>query len=112
MAENKIINEVPISMSELKDELTKIKKRDKELNFRAGKTEEYINQVITPKKADELYKAIEKLDVPRLKEQYIKKIVDIVPRTVKDLKIVLQGYTLTINNENAKKIVDVINKTA
>lgn len=97
-------------MTELKKELEKVKKRDKELNFRATKTEEYLNQVINDKNADQLFDKIVKLNIPRLREQHIKKIIDILPTTVKDLKVVLQGYTLTINNENAKKVVDTLNK--
>jgi DNA-directed RNA polymerase subunit F len=110
MAEKNIISETPITMCELKKELERIKKRDKELNFRAAKTEEYLQQITIFKKADELYEKLVKLNIPRLKEQHIKKIIDILPTTVKDVKVVLQGYTLTVNNENAKKIVDAINK--
>ena len=111
MAENNIIDETPISMYELKKELEKIKKRDKELNFRATKTEEYLQQIISFKKSDELYEKLSKLKVPRLKEQHIKKITEILPTTLDDLKVVLQGYTLTVNNENSKKIVDAVNSS-
>ncbi|MBL7054323.1 hypothetical protein ISS05_01030 [Candidatus Woesearchaeota archaeon] len=110
MTEKNIITETPISMYDLKEELAKIKKRDKELNFRAAKTEEYLQQVMSFKKAGELYDKLTKLDIPRLREQHIKKIIDLLPKTVKDLKVILQGYTLTINNENAKKITDAVNK--
>ena len=51
-----IIEEVPLNMAQVKDELASIKKRDKELNFRATKTEEYLQQVVETKKADELLK--------------------------------------------------------
>lgn len=105
-----VISETPISMHELKKVLGKIKKRDKELNFRAAKTEEFLNQIASFKKSDELSKKLAKLKIPRLKDQHIEKIADILPTTIKDLKLVLQGYTLTINNENAKKIVEVVNK--
>ena len=110
MATFKIIAENPISMYELKAELEKIKKRDKELNFRAVKTEEYLNQVASFKKASDLYEKLAKLNIPRLKESHIKKIVDIMPKTVNDLKAVLQGYTISINNENMKKMIDAINQ--
>jgi len=43
------ISEKPISISELKQELEKIKKRDKELNFRAARTEEYLQHFSTLK---------------------------------------------------------------
>ncbi len=110
MADAKILNEVPISMKELKDELVKIKKRDKELNFRANKTEEYLNQFTTLKKEKELEEELTKLDIPRIKDQHIKKIVDVLPCSVEELKTLIQGYPISVNAENLKKIVDVVKK--
>ncbi|MBD3310639.1 hypothetical protein GF351_05460 [Candidatus Woesearchaeota archaeon] len=105
-----ILSETSIPMAELKDELASIKKRDEELNFRASKTEEYLNQFVEldAKKAKELYDKIDKLKVPRLKEQHINKVIDLLPTTVDSLKVLLQGYTLTVNSENMKKIVAVV----
>ncbi len=110
MVKPEIISENPITLTELKQEIDKIKKRDKELNFRVGKTEEYLSHFVTLNKAkqDELIKKLEKLNVPRLKDIHITKIVDIIPKTVDELKIILQGYTITVNNDNIKKIVDVV----
>lgn len=110
MAEANVLSETPISMGDLKEELIKIKKRDKELNFRANKTEEYLNQFVASKKEKELVEALTKLNVPRLKEQHMKKIADLLPRTIDDLKVILQGYPISINNENLKKIADTVNK--
>ena len=106
---NEILNEIPVSMAQLKEELERIKKRDKELNFRAAKTEDYLNQVVSIKNSEELFKKLNALNVPRLKEQHVHKIIDVLPTTVDDLKVVLQGYTLTVNNANLKKIVETIN---
>ena len=105
-----IISEKPLGMGDLKKELEKIKKRDKELNFRAARTEEYLQHFTILKNLEELSKKIEALKVPRLKEQHIIKIMDILPETVDELKVILQGYTITVNNENLKKIVDTVNK--
>ena len=105
-----IISEKPISISELKVELEKIKKRDKELNFRAARTEEYLQHFTTLKNPEGLYKKIEDLKVPRLREQHIIKIIEIVPKTIEELKTILQGYTITVNNDNLKKIVETVNK--
>lgn len=104
-----ILEEKPITMTELKEELEKIKKK-KELNFRANKTQEYLSQFskYDYNKAKELIDKINKLNIPRLKEEYIVKIVDILPTTLDDLKALLQGYTVTIKNENMKKIVEVV----
>jgi len=112
MSNEEIVIETPITMVEMRSELEKIQKREKEFNLRALKTFEHINQFLEldEKKSQEIYVKIEKLNIPRLKEQHIKKIIDLMPKTVEDLKVVLQGYTLTVNNENMKKIVDVIRK--
>jgi DNA-directed RNA polymerase subunit F len=105
---NEILEEVPMSMAQLKEELDKVKKRDKELNFRAAKTDEYLSQVISIKSSEELFKKLTALNVPRLKEQHIYKIMDVLPTTVDGLKVILQGYTLTVNNANLKKIADAV----
>ncbi len=107
-----ILEENPIPMYEVKSELSKIKKRDGELNFRGQKTEEYLNVFVKlgPKKGKELVDEINTLGIPRLKEEHIYKIVDIMPKDVEGLKLVLHGYTLSVSKENMKKIVDVLKK--
>ncbi len=109
MADSEIISEKAIDMNELRVELEKIKKRDKELNFRALRTEEYLQHFATLKNSGELYKKIEALKIPRLKDQHIVKIIDLMPKTADELKVVLQSYPLTVNNENMKKISEVVN---
>jgi len=104
-----ILSESPINANQLKEELAKINKRDKELNFRAAKTEEHLEHIGTNKNAGLLFDKINKLNISRLREQHIHKIIDIMPATVKDLKVVMQGYTISLNNENMKKIVDALN---
>ena len=108
MGDMQIISEAPIDMYQLKKELEKIKKRDNELNFRANRTEEYLNQIAGIKNADDLFDKLMKLNIPRLKEQHIHKLIDVLPATLNELKVVLQSYTITINNDSMKKIVDTI----
>lgn len=110
MADVQIISETPINMYQLKNELEKIRKRDSELNFRANRTDEYLQQVATVKGSEELFEKLMKLNIPRLREQHVHKIIDIAPTTLNELKTLLQGYTITINNESMKKIVDAISE--
>ena len=110
MADVKILSEKAIDISELKRELEKIKKRDKELNFRATKTEEYLQHFAVLKNSEELFKRIEGLKIPRLKEQHIAKIIDVLPKNAEDLKSVLKAYPITVNSDNLKKIGDTVNK--
>ncbi|MBU0535994.1 MAG: hypothetical protein KKE20_03450 [Nanoarchaeota archaeon] len=106
----KTISETPITMAELKEELKKIRSRDSELNFRAQKTEDYLNLFVglSQAQAKELYGKIEKLNIPRFKPEHISKIVDILPSSVEEAKIVLSAYPITITNDNLKKIVDIV----
>tara|TARA_Y100000310_G_C20690549_1_gene821910 strand:- start:3892 stop:4221 length:330 start_codon:yes stop_codon:yes gene_type:complete len=108
MSTFEIIEERPIDLTELKSELDAIKKRDKELGFRSNRTKEYLEQIGVEGDNKALIKKIEDLGVPRLKDLHIVKIVDNKPETVEDLKMVLQGYPLTVNADNLKKIVEAI----
>ncbi len=110
MTKPKVLSEEPMSIPEVKAALGKIKERDKELTFRGNKTEDYVNQFssLPEKKASELAAKIEGLKIPRLKDIHVKKIVDIMPKTAKEVKVVLQGYTITVKQEHLKKIADVV----
>ena len=110
MVKPEIIKETPIAMAELKGEIEKIKKKTEKLKFRAEKTEEYFNQFasIDEKKSLELKEKLAKMGIPRLKEEHIIKIVDLMPVSVEELKSILHAYTVTITNDNMKKIVDAV----
>ena len=108
MPDIKILSETPMNIYQLAEEMKAIRKRDKELNFRANKTEEYLQSSAELKDADTLYKKIAALDIPRLREQHIHKIVELLPATGQDMKVVLQGYTLNISQENMKKIAALV----
>jgi len=105
-----IITESPTNGSELKQYLEKIQEKDKELSFRAQRALEHLQSITTlgPKKAKELEQALTKLSVPRMKEQHVNKIIDVLPATTDDVKTALQGYALTVTNDNCKKIADTV----
>ena len=99
-------------MSELKDKLEEIKKRDKELTFRGQKVDDYLKKVSRFKKYKEIQKELEKLDIPRLKEHHIVKIIDVLPKDLDSLRTMLVGENLTLKQEDLTKIVDVVKKYA
>jgi DNA-directed RNA polymerase subunit F len=105
-----IVGKEPMSLSELKIELANIQKRDGEPSFRAGKTIEYINHFkpLTKTASKEFSKKLNDLEIPRLKEEHIVKIIDLLPQTADEVKVILQGYALTVTKENMTKIVDVV----
>ncbi len=106
----KVIEQASISASDLHEELKRIKKRDEELGFRAQKTVDYLESlnVVNEKKAKEMLEKLMALDVPRLREQHYHKVIDLMPKSDKDVKVALQGYNVTVTQENCKKIADVV----
>jgi DNA-directed RNA polymerase subunit F len=114
MVKPEILDEQPINMAQLKQEIETIKKRDKELSFRSNKTDEYLKQFVTlpSKKTQELKSKLEGLKITRLKPEFIVKIIDTMPATVDELKTLLQGYVVTINQADMQKIIKTVNEFA
>ena len=110
MSSLKIIEEVPVTLVHLKEDLQRIKKRDEELNFRANKTEEYLNTFSTmkPSDAEELFSKLRELGLPRVRDDHLVKLIDLLPLNVEELKTVMSAYSVTISTDNAKKIVDLV----
>jgi DNA-directed RNA polymerase subunit F len=110
MPEIKIIEEKPISMAELKEELKEIKKRDSELSFRTAKVAEQVDllKILKPKDAEEMFEKIQKLNIPRLKDAQIYKIIDLLPTNMIELKNLVQSYSLSVTNDNLDKILEIV----
>jgi len=110
MSRPELIEKIPISLTELKQELEIIQKRDEELSFRSGKSLEYANSFVTLSKTahNDLKKKIEKLEIPRFKEDHVCKVIDLLPQSVAELDVILQGYTLTVSKENKAKIIKTV----
>ncbi|HLC73336.1 MAG TPA: hypothetical protein VJH20_01740, partial [Candidatus Nanoarchaeia archaeon] len=98
MSEITIINEKPVTIYEVRDKLGEIKKRDKELSFRAKKTEEFVNNVVLlkEKKARELMEELEKLSIEKLKPRHLVKIVDVLPKDMDSLKILFTNEPIAL----------------
>ncbi|HLC32510.1 MAG TPA: hypothetical protein VJJ82_01670 [Candidatus Nanoarchaeia archaeon] len=108
----KILSQTPTNASVLHAELVRIKERDKELGFRAQKALDYMQGIgpIDAKKAEQLLEKLLKLEVPRLRDLHFHKIIDLLPSNAKDVKTVLQGYNVTVSQENCKKIADTVSE--
>lgn len=108
MVHPELVTQHPITMAELKAGLAEIKERDKELGERSAKTEEYLSQFVEmqEKPAMELKKKLEELKIMRLKPEIIIKIIDFLPATAEDLKLILQEVALT--QEDVRKIIEAV----
>ena len=110
MSKPEILSKNPITIAELKHALKTIKKRDEELTFRGNKTEEYANQVcsLTRKQSKDLKAKLVELEIPRLKEEHITKVIDVLPKSAAELKVILQGYTVVVSSQNLTKIMEAL----
>ena len=108
-----VVEKHAVPMAQVKAELAVIKERDGELSFRAGKVEEYMNEFVRIKEgeAKELLDKVMALNVPRLKDVHAAKIVDLLPRTVEEVKLLLQGYTITVSKEHMEAIAKAVSES-
>lgn len=114
MPNPQFIEEAPLTLVEVKETLEKIEKSNPELNYRANKTKEYLNTFveISKEKKEELAKKLLALKLVRLKEAQIAKIIDLLPKTTEELKVILQAYPLTLPKTDQESIVSLVKETA
>ncbi len=103
-----LVEEKPLSLFEMKGKLEQIKKRDKELDARAQKTGEYLHRFVDEKKGIDIAKKLEGLNISRLRDRHIKKIIDLMPNDMDSLKMLYSGENLTLKQEDLDKIISVI----
>ncbi len=114
MTAAEVIKSTPMTLAEVKSELEQIQKRDGELTFRGNKTFEHVGQCtsISAKKAKELREKLAALDVARLKDVHIAKLIDVMPGSIEEVRTILQGYTIQLKEDVVKKIVETIKEFA
>ena len=110
MAEIEILQETPLTMRELQEKLSEVKKRDKDLSFRGKKTLEYLAVFTEKKQKEDLKKAIVDLGIPRLKDRHMVKIADVNPKDIESLKTLIVGENLTLKQEDLKRILECLTK--
>ena len=110
MAEIEIIEELPLSLPEVKEILENIEKRNKELSPKSKKVLDYISKVsnIKTKEFNEIKKKLHEVGIERLKERHIAKIIDIMPKDLESLKTIFVGENLSLKQEDLKKVLECL----
>ncbi len=105
-----ILDEKPLAMAEVRHRLDEVRKRDKELNFRANKLSEYMETFssLDVKKAREIEARINELGIARLKDKHIAKIIDLMPANMDALRAVFAGENVTLKQEDLQKILEAL----
>ncbi|MBT4651542.1 hypothetical protein HOC13_03390 [Candidatus Woesearchaeota archaeon] len=110
MVNPQFIEETPLTLSEIKEELTKVLKVDEELNYRSNRLKEFLeNFPPLPKgKREQLHKKLIDLNIIRLKDTYTVKIIDFLPKDVEELKVILQGYPVSLTKKDQDAIIATV----
>ncbi|KHO53106.1 hypothetical protein J4476_05380 [Candidatus Woesearchaeota archaeon] len=110
MADIEIVEQRPLSLIEVKESLSLHKEKFKELNFRSQKVEGYVQDfaAVDKDKAIELEKKLSEA-VQKLKERHIKKIIDVMPADLNQVKTIFTGEAINLKQEELKQIVDIVN---
>ena len=111
MSNYEIIEERPVSQLEALKSI-KAQEKETELTYREEKIKDFLkNKVpLKQKEYEEAKKALEDLNIPRLEEAHIIKIIDLMPRNGTELRAIVAHSGTVLVDENAKKILDVLKK--
>ncbi|MFW5704500.1 MAG: hypothetical protein ACOCXG_01535 [Nanoarchaeota archaeon] len=109
MSNYKILSKEEISNPEVLDAIN-AKEKERELTYREGKVQDYLNankglDLKTFKKAVE---EITSLEIPRLENSHILKIVELMPVNGTELRAIVSHSGTILVDENVTKILDVL----
>lgn len=110
MVSPQFLEEKPLALADVKAVLSEIETRDGQLNPQSQKAKEYgeLFGELSHSQREELYKKLKGLGLTRIKEEHLMKIVDFLPRTANDLKVVLQAYPLSLPKKDQDTIVALV----
>jgi len=105
----KIISKRPLCLAEIKEILGK---KEKEENKRIEMTREYLNNFlkIKPEDAIKLKQEIKDLNIAKIDEEHLVKIVDILPIDADDIRKIFFGTSVTLTQDEIQKILEVVKK--
>ncbi len=105
-----VLEEEPTNMTSVREELQRIEERDEELSFRGNRTMDYLNEFVEldADEAEDLVQDLKSLEIARLKDEFIHKIVDGLPKNIDELEVLLQGYTLSLEDEDKQQVLEVV----
>jgi DNA-directed RNA polymerase subunit F len=109
MADIDVIEQKPVTMAELKAVLDSVKKDKGELNFRAEKVHNYLNHFVDKVNVEELKKKLDDLEITKLRDRHIIKIIDMMPNDLDSLKVIFAGETVSLKQDEMQKVLDAIN---
>lgn len=111
MQNYEVISKEPVSGSEV-DEIVNKKGEERELTYREEKIREFLNKF--PKLSVEDYNKVKEelisLEIPRLEEEHIVKIIDIMPKSGTELRAIVSHSGTVLVDDSVTKILEVLTK--
>lgn len=111
MANFKIISSEPVHSSAVL-EVIEEKAKSLELTYREQKMQEYLNsrKKLSAKDFEKAQAELTALNVARLEQMHIIKILELMPHTGTELRAITSHSGTILVDENVKKILDVLKK--
>ena len=99
-----------LSLAEVRDILTQ--HPQSEDNKKAKEVVDYIKKFvkIKPEKAKEIKKALQDLNMIKLKPKHIAKILDVMPEDIEDVRKIFVGEDVALDQDEITSILDAIKK--
>ena len=104
-----VTNEEPITIEEAKKILER-RKNEGDLSYEQNITYEYLKKMskLSDKKVEELRNALQEIEI--LKPRHIVKIIDILPDTEEEVKLIFEKETTNLKKDAIAKIVEIVKK--
>lgn len=111
MANYEILSQEAVSQSEVSEVIKKIAK-DRELTYREEKVNDFLKKSTVLKKKDfeTAKKELEELQIPRIEDSHIIKVLDLMPKNGTELRSIISHGGMVLVDENITKILDVLKK--
>ena len=113
MANFKIIQKSPIAISNVLEQIKKVKKEGKrEIAYREDKILKYCKnlELVKSKDVEKFFDELKELEISRLDDEQIVKIIDVLPKNGSELRAIVSNSGTIIVDENVNKILDVVKK--
>ena len=103
-----VIEKKPIDMAHVRDILSQIKDQNHEQKV----TFEYLSKFakLSKEDAEKAFNELKEANIPRLKDKHIVKLIDLLPKTVDEVKTIFLKEEITLSKEDLQKILDVLSK--
>ncbi|MDP3733746.1 MAG: hypothetical protein Q8R37_00825 [Nanoarchaeota archaeon] len=110
MVSPQFITEKALSLADVQRIFNDVEKRDTQLNYLSHKAKESLAAltILSTDKKEELSKKLMGLNLTRLKDEHVMKIIDFLPLTMDELKVVLQAYPLSMPKKDQELIVALV----